>query len=499
MTLRRKLVITFCVVFTLVGIQAAVAVVLLTQVVEGSALLVRPALGRVDTLAHMEADMLRLRTLEYTFVWSSNDAARDQARSEMDDLKGTILRRMDDYAGQQPDARALDALTTIRVVFADFLISQEHVVDVVARGDQFEAVWEYLRSQPLFQRVDDQVHGLRHQEYAATEALRDQMVQAAVWARWPMGISVALVALGEVALGWYISQSIARSLDVLQNGARRIAQEQFDDPIPSPPEKELATLADTLNTVMIELAANREERARMEVERLQLLHDRLTQVVKAQEEERARVSRELHDQAGQAITALQYGLSRLKRLSHDAVVAKEVDHLVILASDSSRQISALARDLRPAVLDDLGLVPALRSYTHELAARIDLPVSFAVSGTVPRLAPDAETAIFRVVQEALTNVAKHAHAQHAWVELAVEGGHLAARVRDDGRGFDPQAMGTRPGAGLGLAGIRERVQLLGGQFELRSTVGEGSTVLVTVPMIPNSLDVPRTVKDMARV
>lgn len=487
MTLRQKLGITFAALLVLVGVQAGMAVFLLDRVVGDSALLVEPALSRVDNLAHLEAELLRLRTIEHSFMVEANPALRRAAAREMDELRVEIQRRVQAYGSLELDEARGEGLAHVAQEYEAYLASLDRVIRAVERGDTIEAVGEYLRFQPQFQALDDHVHALRHEEYRATEAMRDQMVQGAAWARWPLGVIVVLVAVAELGLGWYLSRSIARSLEVLQEGARRIAREEFEQPVPMPSERELAALAETLNAVMVTLAANKAERERLEEERVRLLRERLSQVVRAQEEERARVSRELHDQAGQALTALQYGLSRVQRLAGPEA-KKELDRLVALAAEAGRQVAALARDLRPAVLDDLGLVPALRSYIREFSERIGIEISFSQSGAVPRMSSHAETTVFRVVQEALTNVAKHARAQHAWVRLSVEDGQLHVEVQDDGRGFDVKGLDRAGhkqkglGPGLGLAGIQERVQLLGGMFIIHSEEGKGTRLLVSFPV-----------------
>jgi|GEM_PF-2061539 len=485
-TLTRKLVLAFAIVLVLVGAQAALSVYLLTRVVEQSARLVSPALDRVDDLAHIEADILRLRTLEYSLIWSSRVDVRQQYTIEMAGLRSDIDQRLKAYAALQSDAQMDARLADLTQSYHAYLGHQQIVIDYLAQGRQDEALWEYLRYQPSFQNLDDQVHGLRHQEYAVTEQLRDQMVQSVIWARVPLGILVFLVAAAEIGLGWHVSRRVAQSLEVLLHGARRIADEDFATPVPPPAEPELATLAETLNAVMTSLASHNAERARLEEERSRANRERLSQVIRAQEDERARISRELHDQAAQSITALRYGLGHIQRITNDAEVAAEVERLIALAAQTSRQISALARDLRPSVLDDLGLGPALRSYARDFSERFEVPVQVSLPSPLPRLLPDAETAVFRVVQEALINVAKHAQARHVWVALAVSADNLCVEIRDDGRGFEPkqvfQVVGASTGAGLGLMGIRERVHLLGGQMGLTSEVGRGTQIKVAIPL-----------------
>ncbi|MDE3077652.1 MAG: sensor histidine kinase, partial [Chloroflexota bacterium] len=292
------------------------------------------------------------------------------------------------------------------------------------------------------------------------------------------------IAAVEVLLAWRVSRAMSRSLEVLEGGAERIARQQFDRPIPPPPEPELASLALTLNDDMRTLAAHNREAARMDEERIKAARERLNQVVRAQERERARVSRELHDQASQALTALNYGLTRVRKLLRDDSAAAEIDRLLSLSADTGRQIGALARDLRPGALDDLGLVPALRSYARDFSDRIGVPVAVSVRGPIPRLSGEAETVVFRVIQEALTNVAKHAQAQHVTVDVRLQDSCLKVDVADDGQGFDAEAVlseSTGSVQALGLTGIRERVQLVEGDFRISSRPGQGTRLSVRVP------------------
>ena len=462
MTLRRKILITFIAVLVLVGFQALVAVVLLTQLVDGTAQLVRPALTRVDAVAHLESDVLRLHALQHILLEGGSTAPDAALRQEADALRAAIDSRLQQYASQPLDERRLGMLETIR---------QEYY-----GSDMDDAT---------FNTLDDHIHQLRHAEYDVIEQLREQLVGTAIWARWPLGVAVLVVGAAELALGWSLSRRIIGSLALLRTGARRIAQERWDQPIPPLPEPEFNVLATALNDMMVELAANRAEHTRLEADRLRLLRDHLAQVVEAQEQERARVSRELHDQAGQALTALKYGLDHVRRACPDSGARAEVDQLIELASSAGRQIGALARDLRPAVLDDLGLVAALRSYSREYADRVGISVDVSAPASLPRLGPAVETAIFRVVQEALTNIAKHARATRARVELVVKQPRLTVRVEDDGVGFDTTRLNGH--TGLGLNGINERVGLLGGLCEVRSRPGVGTTITASIPLSASSV------------
>lgn len=208
-------------------------------------------------------------------------------------------------------------------------------------------------------------------------------------------------------------------------------------------------------------------------------------VWRVQEEERARLARELHDGIGQTLTALKIRLEQLARQAAPAPalgdgLAESVT-LVTQALEETRQLSHL---LRPRILDDLGLVPALTWFARQLHRLSGLETEVRVDGmSDERLDPDVETLLFRVVQEALNNVVKHSGAGTARLELQHRDGWLRLRITDAGQGFDPaRAMADHGGgAGYGLRGIRERVELFDGRLAVRSAPGEGTVVRVEVP------------------
>jgi two-component system sensor histidine kinase UhpB len=216
-------------------------------------------------------------------------------------------------------------------------------------------------------------------------------------------------------------------------------------------------------------------------ERLRALSRRLFEV---QEEERKRLARDLHDDVGQALTALKIQLESLARPGGELAPRSRVDEIVDTVQHTLERVRQLSLSLRPPQLDDLGLAAALRSHLDRQARVAGLQAHFEAEDAPPALAPDAETACFRVAQEAINNVLRHARARNLWVRLFTAGGRLAISVRDDGRGFDLDAVRARAanGASLGLVGMEERMALAGGSFELRSTPGQGTVLLATFPM-----------------
>jgi len=253
----------------------------------------------------------------------------------------------------------------------------------------------------------------------------------------------------------------------------------------------LITVADQVAMAM--------EKARLweELQQKEGLRGRLLeQVIHAQEEERKRVARELHDDVCQSLTGLIMALGAVQAsLTQSAGRARRIlDDTTLLANNTLAGVRRMIADLRPRVLDDLGLVPALHRLAHDLRERAGVAVNIDAAAVPDRLPPLVETVLFRIAQEALTNVRKHAHAQRTTITLIVDRGRVILLVNDDGVGFpgieagvprdDTHALGTWNGecGCLGLIGMRERAALLGGTFLVQSTQGQGTTVHVELPL-----------------
>jgi signal transduction histidine kinase len=206
--------------------------------------------------------------------------------------------------------------------------------------------------------------------------------------------------------------------------------------------------------------------------------DALRRAVAAQELERQRLARELHDETGQALTSILLGLRSLEVASVPEDRDEALAALRELVVATLHEVRRLAVELRPAALDDFGLLPAVRRLGESTRETTGLDVQVEATLGPKRLAPEVETALYRIVQEALTNVAKHAGARHVSVVLTRKHERVSVVIEDDGKGFDTSA-GT--GDGLGLLGMRERVQLLDGTLSVESSVGAGTTLVLELP------------------
>ena len=209
------------------------------------------------------------------------------------------------------------------------------------------------------------------------------------------------------------------------------------------------------------------------------------QILHVQEQERGRLSRELHDEVGQSLALMELNLAILQRAGtgKENLLAQKIADTQHLLATTRETVHRFARELHPAMLDELGLLPALRAYLKTFAERTDLQVSFAGATESEKLNPDQKTVLYRVAQESLTNVAKHAHARRVHVSLRALRDRIQMQIQDDGRGF---RVDRRPAAPankrLGLLGMRERVRLIHGQWSVNSVLGKGTTITVEIPV-----------------
>lgn len=331
----------------------------------------------------------------------------------------------------------------------------------------------------------------------------DRQARTPLWIVWALTLPALVVLAYLFARG--AAASVRRPLVALTREAERIEAGNLGQPIPPMPDDEVgrlarafehmrAALADSLARIAADNAAL-EQRVSDRTRELARLNDELRareetkaqllrKVIRAQEDERKRIARELHDETGQTLTALALRLD----LAHAAAVGGPAEPAVAdaraLATRSLDELHRLMHDLRPSVLDDLGVCAGLRWFAERHLVQRGVSVRFEVAAWPDRLPPELETAVFRAAQEALTNVARHARADHVLVQCGVQHDRLVIEIEDDGEGFDPSSLAPRPGdaRGLGLMGMRERVELFGGTVSVDAEPGGGTRVLISVPL-----------------
>jgi two-component system, NarL family, sensor histidine kinase UhpB len=278
-----------------------------------------------------------------------------------------------------------------------------------------------------------------------------------------------LINAGVLTLALQPLHALERTVDRVAAGdlSARAQRVLFRDP-------DVERLGDTLNAMLDVLAQHR-----------QLLQKMSEQVLAAQEGERKRIARELHDETAQALTTLLIRLKILEKARTEGEMRGQIDELRELTAQTLEAVRKLAVELRPATLDDLGLLAALEAYTESYRSRMPVRVAFSADGFEDRerrLEPEIELVLYRVVQEALTNVAKHADAHHVYVRLSGGEEEVVAMVADDGQGFQVADMMRSRERGLGLFGMQERLALVGGQLVIDSAPGQGTRVHARVPL-----------------
>ncbi len=293
-----------------------------------------------------------------------------------------------------------------------------------------------------------------------------------------LAFTVTGVAL-TITLNTLLLRAAMRPLRDLRGTVAALDRGELNARVPASPlaDADLASVAGTLNE-MLDHVQRYQDR----------VQDLSAGVLRAQEDERARIARELHDQIGQALTFLLVRLKIIEAAPQAVAVQSDLQDLRAAVSDAIDQVRRLALDLRPPALEQLGLLPALRALARDYAERTRIAVQTDLPEEAPDLPVDRAMAVYRVVQESLTNIAKHAEAQSVSITLRHTGGLIDLSIADDGCGFDLRATRLserrKEGPGLGLFGMEERVRLLGGTLAITSQPGSGTIIHAAIPLNP---------------
>jgi two-component system sensor histidine kinase NreB len=240
-----------------------------------------------------------------------------------------------------------------------------------------------------------------------------------------------------------------------------------------------ARLPEESNGKLVMIVRDMSAQQRAEKERYQ---NKITNyVISAQEEERKRIARELHDGVGQALYSILVGLNVVGQGNLSDPIRQHVADLLQMTSKAMEEVKRMALELRPSALDDLGLLPALRSLMKQVEKSFAIQVELHVQGERRRYASAVETALYRIVQEAMTNTAKYAQASKLGIVFEDREKEIVVTVVDDGIGFDVEGT-LKSGKGLGIFGMKERAQLLGGTMDIRSAPDDGTTIIVRIPL-----------------
>ena len=303
---------------------------------------------------------------------------------------------------------------------------------------------------------------------------RSAALEPVFWLRRMLVWGSVLLCVFSILLAWGAAQSIRRPIQRLTTDAQRLARGELRRPIAPAGVDEIGQLGYALEKMRLALVHD------------ELLGRLLKKAIAAQEEERKRLARELHDDTSQQLTALGMQIDLIERALPDAP-PKAAARLADARALVGRMIDGVHRviyDLRPSMLDDLGLLPAIKWYAERRLAPRGIAVQFEFPDAPIELPPEVLTAVYRVVQEALSNIERHAQAETVLVACDLSPDRLTIEIEDDGIGFDPEEMNQprESGQGLGLLGMRERLFLVGGTLAIESQAGQGTRILVQVPV-----------------
>lgn len=465
-------------IFVTLETRSALSQTLHTELLVQGHALSQHILEAVATLEEAEGDEAAIHTLLHTRQEHYSDPNHNTlvAYLVLLDADGQVIAST--FDGAVPDALLRDLPTRDNAAFhinaLTVDLEEQTVINVLAR--------QTLNGQPQFLHL-----GL-------SEVHNQRIVNAVVLRL--VSITLVMVAVG-FAAAFFLTWVLTRPIYDLVRATQAVERGDLTRRVPRWAEDELGVLAVAFNQMTAALQVADRERT----EREHLREEYISGVIHAQESERQRIARELHDSTGQALTAMLVSLKNAQDTPDLTEQTQRLEGLRATINHTLDDVRALAWQLRPSALDDLGLVSALEHYITDYSERYALQVDFAATGgwqteLAARLPHDMETTIYRIVQEALTNIARHAQASAASVVIDRRPASIRVIVEDNGRGFavswrGHEAASTMSAAptspppsrvSLGLQGMRERAALFGGTFQIESSPGAGTTIIVEFPL-----------------
>ncbi|HEX7905724.1 MAG TPA: sensor histidine kinase [Chitinophagaceae bacterium] len=303
---------------------------------------------------------------------------------------------------------------------------------------------------------------------------------------WVILIGSVLVSIG-IFIAWHMSRNITRPLNQLTIAASHMANGNYSSTVANDRRDEVGKLARAFNAMAAKVNkanSSLEQKIMETVQMNEQLRELSAHLQNIREDERKHIAREMHDELGQFLTGLKMDIGWLKKkLPHGKDTAASHEKLIEMSTmvdEAVIFVRKLAAELRPSILDDLGLIAALEWHSQEFTRRFNIPVKFHSSVSNVDASPIIATGLFRMYQESLTNVARHAGAQHVFAHLVVSDTGVHLSIQDDGKGFDPGNTGERKT--LGLLGMKERAAMIGGTLDIISMPGQGTTILINTPL-----------------
>ena len=295
-------------------------------------------------------------------------------------------------------------------------------------------------------------------------------------------IGAILVVIG-IFIGWLMSRSITKPLNKLTGAASAIASGDYSATVAVERPDEVGKLSRAFNAMIGQVSKAKEGLEQKVIETAEMneqLRDLSAYLQNVREDERIHIAREMHDELGQVLTGIKMDVSWLRKKlaeSNDPVMTERLEYMVMIIDDAVKFVRKLAAELRPSILDDLGLIPALEWHSQEFEKRYNIKTEFCSQVHDLAISSVIATGLFRMYQESLTNVARHSDATKVIVSLRVINDEISLSIADNGKGFDASAANKKT---LGLLGMKERAAMIGGNLEINSESGKGTTIQITV-------------------
>jgi signal transduction histidine kinase len=308
---------------------------------------------------------------------------------------------------------------------------------------------------------------------------------ASKFLKWMIVAGLVLLAVG-ILVAWFISRSIINPLNKLTAATSGIASGNYQPSAGAERRDEVGKLARAFNTMIEQVSQARQSLEQKVIESGKMneqLRNLTAHLQNIREEERIHIAREMHDELGQLLTAFKMDVSGLQKklaATPDESLRQKLKDMSKLIDDSVGFVRKIASELRPSVLDDFGLIPALQWHSEEFEKRFNIQVEFKSSTKELKTSSVIATGLFRMYQETLTNVARHADATKVSTQFQVSDQQVQLSVQDNGKGFDMRGHNQRQT--LGLLGMKERAAMIGGKLEIISTPGRGTSVNIKVPL-----------------
>jgi len=493
MSIRTRLILLIAFLVVVVLVMVFVAGTEVNRLSTLSESITGRAMQRIEYMSQINTNIMQWRGLNLSIILIEDPQTRQIYQSQLSRIKTDTQNMVQQYSNIITDPIRRADYEAFLTHVQEYTEIDNNLDILLSIGKGREAAELFSSSQNAFDEMYYHINRIKIDEINNT---RDASLQATATATDTRNFFTWLTVAGIVSLiglGFYIWYSLSSGLRRLIIATRQVSSGDLSQPIPTISKDEIGELVQSFNTMVLSVKQSQEENQRLtqealklKEERIGLLQQQFFTTIKAQEEERKRIARELHDDTAQSLVTLSRGLdsilSQKKELT--AGSTKELEQMRQTVDLSLQNVRRFSQDLRPSIIDDLGLVPAIEWLSTRLGKLQPINALIKTRGAIRRLSPEIELTLFRIAQEALTNVSKHSKATSVDISIIFEKHKVMLSISDNGQGFVVPVSWNEVAirSQLGLLGMRERAQLIQGNLEIDSKPGTGTVIRIEVPI-----------------